>query len=93
MKFEWDEDKNQINISKHDIDLETAVQCWDDPNNFDTFDEKHSSLDEKRWLKFGRLKDGKIICVVYTDIPGDRCRIISAFSDKRIERFYYEQDS
>ncbi len=92
MKFEWDEDKNAINIGSHDIDFETVGECWEDINNFDMFDEKHSTLDEKRWLKFGRLNSGKVICVVYTDISEDTCRIISAFSDKRIERFYYEQN-
>lgn len=25
MKFEWDEDKNQLNLEKHGIDFETAI--------------------------------------------------------------------
>ncbi|MEK7432328.1 MAG: BrnT family toxin [Cyanobacteriota bacterium] len=91
MEFEWDEEKNQINISKHGISFDLAKLIWEDKNNFDIFDDKHSRLDEKRWLKFGLTKDGNILCVVYTDIING-FRIISAFTDKKIERFYYEQN-
>ena len=35
MHFEWDEEKNLVNIGKHGIDFETAILCWEDPSNFD----------------------------------------------------------
>lgn len=91
MNFEWDENKNKINIKKHNIDFENAVECWEDKNSIDLFDEKNSTIDEQRWLKFGRIENGKILCVVYTEISKNLIRIISAFSDKKIERLYYEQ--
>ncbi len=28
MTFEWDEDKNKINLEKHGIDFETAMLYW-----------------------------------------------------------------
>jgi uncharacterized DUF497 family protein len=90
MNFEWDKNKNKINIKKHGIDFENAIECWNDINSFDLFDEKNSGSDEQRWLKFGRIENGKVLCVVYTEISKNLCRIISAFSDKKIERFYYE---
>jgi uncharacterized DUF497 family protein len=91
MNFEWDNNKNEMNKVKHNISFEEACVCWEDENNFDIFDEKHSSKEENRWLKFGRISNGKVICVVYTELK-DSCRIISAFTDKKIERFYYEQN-
>lgn len=91
MKFEWDENKNQVNIYKHGISFDEAKVIWEDKNNFDLYDEKHSTIEEKRWLKFGLSKKAKVLCVVYTDVE-EGFRIISAFSDKKIERFYYEQN-
>ncbi len=90
MHFEWDEKKNQLNIEKHGIDFETAILCWEDLSNFDVWDEKHSTREEERWLKFGRLANGLVVCVVYTELTENHCRIISAFSDGKIERTYYE---
>ena len=92
MYFEWDENKNGINNSKHGLDFSEVSQIWNDPNNFDIYDENHSNLQEHRWLKFGRLFSGKVVCVVYTLITEERCRIISAFSDNKIERLYYEEN-
>ena len=93
MQFEWDENKNYINIEKHNISFEDATYIWLDKNSFDIYDEKHSSLEEHRWIKFGILKSSLIACVVYTEINKNKCRIISVFSDKKIERMYYEQNS
>ena len=90
MHFEWDEQKNQLNLATHGIDFETAILCWEDSSGFDVWDEWHSTYEEARWLKFGRLPNGKVVCVVYTELTENHCRIISAFSDGKIERTYYE---
>ena len=90
MHFEWDERKNQLNSKNHGIDFETTVQCWGDSAGFDVWDEKHSNIEEERWLRFGKLLNGKIICVVYTELSEEHIRIISAFSGKKIEVIYYE---
>ena len=90
MHFEWDEEKNQKNKKKHELDFETAIQCWEDQNGFDVWDKRHSTSTEDRWIRFGRLPKGKVICVVYTEVSETLCRIISAFSDKKIEDLYYE---
>ncbi len=90
MHFEWDEQKNLSNFKDHGIDFETSILCWKDPNNFDVLDAKHSSLNQERWLKFGRLPNGEVICVVYSELTENRTRIISSFSDKRVEKIYYE---
>ena len=89
MLFEWDETKNESNIKKHGINFQLAIQCWRDPSHFDIFDESHSTADEERWQKFGRLPDGRVICVIYTELAADHIRLISAFSDPTIEEVYY----
>ncbi|MEZ3444383.1 MAG: BrnT family toxin [Lachnospiraceae bacterium] len=30
LRFEWDEDKNQLNLKKHGIDFETAMLVFND---------------------------------------------------------------
>ena len=50
MIFEWDEDKNQINIAKHKISFETALHVFDDPDYIEMYDFDHS-VDEDRYIK------------------------------------------
>lgn len=91
INFEWDEDKNQINKEKHGLSFETAIECWEDPLSFDYVDEAHSSYpNEIRWYKFGRLKDGRIIRVVYVELSNNIFRIITAYSNIKFEEIYYE---
>ena len=47
MIFEWDEDKNQINIAKLKISFETALHVFDDPDYIEMYDFDHS-VDEDR---------------------------------------------
>ncbi len=92
MQFEWDENKNKINLEKHGISFQEAIQVWLDPLGFDLYDDLHSSLTEERWFRFGKLNNGKIIRVVYKEVKEDSLRIITAYSNNDIERFYKEND-
>lgn len=38
MTFEWDEDKNKINLEKHGIDFETAILVFNDMQRIEIFD-------------------------------------------------------
>ena len=42
MLFEWDENKEKINISKHGLDFSTAALVFRDQNRLEWFDELHS---------------------------------------------------
>ncbi len=53
MKFEWDENKNQINIRKHGVDFCPAVYVFADPYALSIPDDEHSE-NEKRWLLLGK---------------------------------------
>ena len=37
MNFEWDDEKNHMNMSKHGIDFDTAKALWDDPNRVEIY--------------------------------------------------------
>ena len=47
MKFEWDEEKNQINKRKHKISFETAAYVFEDENYIEMYDFEHS-IEEDR---------------------------------------------
>jgi uncharacterized DUF497 family protein len=88
MKFEWDEEKNKINIEKHGIDFLDAAQVFNDPLHAEIYDEVHST-EEERWIIIGNI--GAIVLVVVTYREEDLVRIISAREATAAERRqYYE---
>lgn len=92
MKFIWDENKNKLNVEKHGLSFDDAITAWNDPFGFELYDEKNSSIGEDRWFRFGKMKNGEIIRIVYTEYPNEIYRIITAYSSKIIERIYHEQN-
>jgi len=73
--FEWDEEKNKINIEKHGVSFEEAVQVFSDPNRMVTYDEGHSQL-EDRYFCVGKISSG--IITVRFALRGGDIRIIGA---------------
>lgn len=89
MIFEWDDEKEQINIKKHGIDFETASYVFHDENRIEIYDELHSEY-EDRYITIGMID--KITCiamVVYTERGTDIVRIISARKATQKERRNY----
>lgn len=90
MTFEWDEDKNKINLEKHGIDFETAILVFNDMQRIEIFDLEHS-VEEDRYNTIGMVYD--VLFVVYTERK-DNIRLISARLATKTERsIYYDQDS
>ena len=86
MVFEWDDEKNQINLRKHGVDFIDAAQVFFDENRIEQPDEFHSG-DEERWQVIGMVDE--ILFVIYTE-HDDKTRIISARrADKKERRMYY----
>ena len=84
--YEWDDEKNMINHSKHGIFFSDAIRVFDDPNRIVDYDRDHSD-EENRWKVTGMVDN--IIVVIYTDRL-DRTRIISARrANKHERRDYY----
>jgi hypothetical protein len=51
MKFAWDENKNQINQSKHKVSFETAQHVFDDPLHVSRQERVENG--EQRWQTSG----------------------------------------
>jgi uncharacterized protein len=88
MKFEWDENKNQINIRKHGIDFADAADIFNHPML--TLEDTRESYGEARWIAIGWLK-ALVGVVVYTEQVGETIRIISARKATKREVRRYEK--
>ncbi len=88
MKFEWDENKNQINIRKHGIDFNDTTDIFNHPML--TLEDTRAAYGEVRWVAIGWLK-ALVGVVVYTEQIGDTIRIISARKATKREVRRYEQ--
>jgi len=85
--FEWDEDKNKLNIEKHGVSFEIAKIAFADPKRIILVDENHSQ-EEIRYFCVGKV--GEMILTVRFVIRDSVIRIFGA-GHWRKERKYYEQ--
>jgi uncharacterized DUF497 family protein len=89
MRFDWDENKNRINIRKHGIDFADAVDIFKHPML--TLADGGEDYGEERWLALGWIKE-VIGVVVYVERIDDMIRIISARQATKSEKRRYEQN-
>ncbi len=92
LTFEWDEGNELKNWIKHKVSAKEAEDAFYDINRLLLEDIKHSKH-EKRFVLFGKTKQGKKLFIVFTmrGKDNDKIRIISARSMKRKEREIYEK--
>ena len=57
MTFEWDENKNHINIQKHSVSFQEAQNAFMDQNRIIIKDSKHSEIEE-RFFCIGMTENG-----------------------------------
>lgn len=88
MNYEWDEQKNEINISKHGVDFCDASRIFQGPLLI-ALDDRFE-YGEDRWIGLGIL-DGRVVKVVYTEPDEQTRRIISVQKVLQHERKQYEQ--
>ena len=60
MAFEYDDNKNQINIKKHGISFKSAARIFFDYDRIEFYDEDHS-YDEDRYNTIGDTSAGALI--------------------------------
>jgi len=89
--FEWDENKNKKNRSKHNISFEEALTVFEDEEALVIDDPDHSE-DEERFIILGLSKKANLLVVCHCYRASDTViRIISARKATTIEaKQYYE---
>lgn len=75
LDFEWDNDKNDKNISKHGVSFFEAQKAFLDPYRIIAEDLEHSKTEVRHYC-FGRV-DGEIMTVRFT-LRHNKIRIIGA---------------
>jgi uncharacterized DUF497 family protein len=86
-RFEWDEDKDRLNIKNHGFSFHEMLEIFDDPAFIADYDDGHSQ-EEDRYYGIGCLNNIVYIIVFYTE-RGERKRIISARQADRAEQEMY----
>gem|GEM_PF-151848 len=89
MEYEWDQEKAEKNLRKHNVDFADAVTALTDEAAL-TLEDPVS--DEERFISVGTDALGRILVVVYM-WRGERIRLISARKATRSERRQYEGNS
>lgn len=89
LTFEWDEQKAEQNLRKHQVDFQEAKTVFGDPYAITIPDPQHSA-DESRNIDIGYSSRRRLLVVVYTE-RGPSIRIISCRRATRRERRVYEE--
>ncbi len=91
MKFEWDKNKNEINIKKHGISFKEAETVFYDKHWLKITDESHTSKDatEDRFYAIEKSLYKNLLVVCYYEREGNVIRIFSARIAKQIEKEVY----
>lgn len=94
--FEWDSNKAETNLQKHDVGFDEAKTIFNDPLLLSYPDELHSD-EEERFISIGYSFQERILLAVHTEhqITGDGLliRIISCRKATSRERKFYEKES
>ncbi len=85
--FEWDIEKNALNIIKHEIPFEKAVDLWSDSFSKELL---LSYAQEERWMRIGKL-DQKVSVAIFA-WRGKNVRLISVRRARKKEENFYEQE-
>ena len=88
-KFEWDPEKAQKNLKKHEVSFDEASSVFDDPLFITLLDDEHSA-DEERYITIGISNKTRLLLVAHTE--RDNCiRIISARKATKNEETFYKE--
>ena len=74
MKFDWDDNKNKLNIKQHGLDFNFAKQLFN--NDLFVVPDIRFDYNEKRYIGYGKI-DNRLMVVVYTERLPNIIRIIS----------------
>lgn len=86
--YEWDETKNQENLSKHGLSFEDADIVFSGPCV--TFeDERFDDYGEQRFITLGQL-EGRVVVIAHTE-RGERTRVISMRKANSREQKVYQE--
>jgi uncharacterized DUF497 family protein len=90
VQFEWNTEKAEANLKKHQVSFDEAKTVFDDPL-FVIFADPDHSFEENRFIIMGESNQNQLLVVSYTERTS-ATRLISAREATRPERKKYEED-
>jgi len=90
MEFEWNDEKAEINLAKHEVSFEEAKTVFDDVL-FLIFADIDHSFEEKRFIIMGESDKGRLLVVAFTERE-TATRLITARKATPSERKFYEEE-
>ncbi|MCL2007801.1 MAG: BrnT family toxin [Treponema sp.] len=90
-RFEWDDNKNNLNKKDHGFYFEEILVAFEDPFFLEAYDRDNSSLDEIRWKGIASFDRRIYFFISYTERDG-RTRILSARLAEPPERERYDEN-
>jgi uncharacterized DUF497 family protein len=93
LKFEWSDEKNNLNIEKHKVSFGEAKEVFLDPMHISKLDHRFGYFEE-RWITLGVTTKDNILVVAnmfFDEFGEEIVRIISARKANEKERIFYEQ--
>jgi uncharacterized DUF497 family protein len=92
LKFEWDENKNIINIQNHNVSFEEAMTVFKDTKAVLRYDESHSETEDRfNIIGMSQLSNFLIVCHCCRE-SDTIIRIISARKPTKTESRIYEEE-
>ena len=88
--FDWDPDKAESNVLRHEVSFEEASTVFSDRLALLMKDPDHS-LEEERYLLLGMSRRQRMLVVAFAERP-PLTRLISARRTTRTERRRYEEE-
>lgn len=91
MKYEYDKEKNRLNLVKHGVDFDEASEIFNDPFILSKLDERYE-YGEERWFSIGQTSKGLLLAVAHLYFDENLepiIRIISARKATRKEVKFY----
>jgi uncharacterized protein len=88
VNFEWDDNKNNLNIKNHGLDFADAWQIFDEPMIIDI--DNREDYGEDRFVGIGFLKNF-VVVIVFTESKDETIRVISLRRALKYERERFEK--
>ncbi len=89
-KFEWFNEKDELNKVNHGFYFEEILDVFKAPNFYEIYDDKHSAEKQSRYFGLGYAKKICVVQVSYTEEK--RIHIISARpATSRERKMYYDR--
>ena len=89
MRFEWDDNKNKLNINNHGLDFADAWMIFEELMLVDI--DNREDYGEERFVGIGFLNN-LVVVVVFAEPKEDTIRVISLRKALKYEREKFEQE-